>query len=139
MGLPDLFYNIALTNTAGGWLSLGINLILSTLIGGIVILIVVGILGKKWGESLKLVNAFFIVFIINIINIIGIGGFLATIIPMGTIVFTFFVWLILIKIFFSEMPWKHAFITSIIGYVLSIFLIPYLVGYFYSLIPVNLP
>ncbi len=134
-GLPETFYNIALTQTAGGWLSIGIDIILSTLVGGLVLLALVEVFGKKWGEAVKPVNAFFVILVINIINIIGIIGFLSAIIPMGALIVPFLVWILLIKAFFGEMPWKHVAIVGIVGYISSIFLVPYLVGYVSGYLP----
>jgi hypothetical protein len=133
--INSLFYGLALTNSAGGWLTVGINIILSTIIGGLILLLLVEILGKEWGESVHPVNAFFVVLVINIVNIIGIIGFLSAIVPVGSLIIPFLVWVILIKVFFSDMPWKHAAIAGILGYLLSIFLVPYIIGFVSGFLP----
>jgi hypothetical protein len=120
------------------YLNLGINIILSTLIGGIVILILVSVLGKGWGVSIKPANAFFMILIINIINTFGIIGLLygyVSVVPLLPLILPLLIWIVFMKLFFA-MGWKHAAIAGIIGYVVSILLIPYLIAYARGFIPV---
>ena len=133
--ISEIFYNLAMANSSMGWISLGIDIILTTLVGGIVLLVLVELLGKKWGEAIKPANAFFVILVINIINLVGIVGMLSAIIPLGSLIAPLVVWILLVKVFFSEMPWKHVALVGIVGYLLSIFLVPYLIGYVSSYLP----
>ena len=110
------------------WLSLGINLILSTLIGGIVIVILLAILARVWGENVKVPNAFLMVLLINLVNLFGVLAFISPSVPAAGLVIPLLVWIGLTKAFFSDLSWKHALVTGAVGYVVSIFLIPNLVG-----------
>ena len=119
-------------------ITLAINIILSTIIGGIVLLIIVEVMGKKFSEEVHPVNAFLVVLIINIINFLGVLAFitpLVSFVPFLPVILPVLVWIILIKLFFREMSFLHAVIVGIIGWVLSIFLIPYLVGIASGFIP----
>jgi hypothetical protein len=119
-------------------ITLAINIIVSTIIGGIVLLILVEIIGKKFSEEVHPVNAFLVVLIINLINILGVLGFITpyiSFIPFLPVILPVLVWIILIKLFFSEMSILHAIIVGVIGWLLSIFLIPYLVGIASGFIP----
>lgn len=112
-------------------ITLAINIIVSTIIGGIVLLILVEIIGKKFSEEVHPVNAFLVVLIINLINILGVLGLITpyiSFIPFLPVILPVLVWIILIKLFFSEMSILHAIIVGVVGWLLSIFLIPYLVG-----------
>ena len=119
-------------------ITLAINIIVSTIIGGIVLLILVEIIGKKFSEEVHPMNAFLVVLIINLINILGVLGFITpyiSSIPFLPVILPVLVWIILIKLFFSEMSIMHAIIVGVIGWLLSIFLIPYLVGIASGFIP----
>jgi|YelNatPaOPRAMG01_1025707.scaffolds.fasta_scaffold201036_1 hypothetical protein len=112
-------------------ITLAINLFLSTLIGGIFLIIIVEILGKKFKEKVHVANAFLVVLIINIINILGVIGFIYPLIsfaPFISTILPIIIWILLIKIFFKEMKFTHAIIVGIIGYALTLFFIPTLVG-----------
>lgn len=122
-------------STSQDWAALGINLLLSTLIGGIVIIALLAIASRAFGDRIKLPNAFLMVLLINLINLFGILAFLSPLVPMAGLILPVLVWILLTKAFFSEMSWKHALIIGIIGYALSILLIPNLVGYFSAYIP----
>jgi hypothetical protein len=112
---------------------LGINVLLSTIVGGIVILIVVEIFAKKFSQSVNPLNAFFVALIVSLINIFGIlpvlGGLVGMIPFAGiiTMLLPVIVWIVLIKVFFGEMEFVHALIIGVICYFLNIFLIPSLV------------
>ena len=119
-------------------ITLAINIIVSTIIGGIVILILVEIIGKKFSENVHPVNAFLVVLIINLINFLGVLGFITpyiSFIPFLPVILPVLIWIILIKLFFKEMSIIHAVIVGVVGWLLSIFLIPYLVGMASGFIP----
>ncbi len=119
-------------------LTLAINLILGTLVGGIVLLVLVEIFGKKFKEKVHPANAFLVVLIINIINLLGVVALVVpaiSFIPFLGFVLPAIIWILLIKMFFREMKFSHAAIVGIIGFALSIFLIPYLVGMASGFVP----
>ncbi len=119
-------------------ITLAINLILSTIIGGIVLLILVEIFGKKFKESVHPVNAFVVVLIINIINLLGVTAFIMPYIssvPLVGVILPAVIWVVLIKLFFKEMKITHALLVGIIGYALSIYVIPYLVALASGFVP----
>ena len=117
---------------------LAINLILSTIIGGVVLLVLVEVFGKKFKEKVHPANAFLVVLIINIVNLLGIMALISpfiSFIPMVTWIAPALIWIILIKLFFKEMKFTHAILVGIVGFVLSIFLIPSLIGMASSFVP----
>jgi hypothetical protein len=135
----------ALTNLVGSLgvdfghpITLAINLILSTIIGGIVLLLLVEVFGKKFKEKIHPINAFVVVLIINLINLLGVTGFIMpyiSFIPFLGMILPALIWIVLIKLFFKEMKFSHALMVGIIGYVLSMFLIPVLVGMASGFVP----
>ncbi len=133
-GLESI-YGLATSQGATGWMSLGINLIISTLVGGIVILILLEVISKAWGERVKPVNAFLLVLVINIINLLGVMAFVAPYVPYAGYVLPIIVWIVLVKVFFGEMKLTHAIITGIVGYIISILLIPNLISMVSAYLP----
>lgn len=126
---------VATSQGASGWVNLGINVIISTIIGGLVLVAVMKVVEYEWGEGFGLGNAFIVVLIINAINIFGIIRYLTTYIPMGALVLPILIWVALIKAFFQDLTWKHALIVGVVGWILSIFIVPYLTGFVYGFIP----
>lgn len=136
MGL-GAFYSLATGQTAMGWASLGVNLIVSTLVGGIVLLIILQIISKAWGEPVKATSAFIIAFLINLINFFGIMGLIASYLPsMVTLFLPLIIWIVLIKVFFSTMRTTHAVITGIIGWLVSSMFLPGIISMVMGMIPV---
>lgn len=130
MGL-EAIYGLATGGTVGTWVGLGINLVVSTIVMGIVLMVILEIISKAWGEPVKVTNAFLVALLINIINlpiITGLLGSFITLIPFGLLIFPLIVWIVLIKAFFREMSLIHSVILGVIGFILSIYLIPILVG-----------
>ena len=124
---PQAFFNTATSQSANFWIALGINTILSTIIGGIVLIILVEVFSHKFGESIKPQNAFLVVLLANVANNFGVigllGGFLSGI-PYLILALPFLVWFVLIKVFFSQMKIVHALLIAVIFYALSLFVIP---------------
>ncbi|MCK4531579.1 MAG: hypothetical protein KAT94_01820 [Candidatus Aenigmarchaeota archaeon] len=119
-------------------ITLAINVIVSTIIGGIVLLILVEIIGKKFSEEVHPANAFLVVLIINLVNLLGVLGFIVpyiSFIPFLPVILPVLIWITLIKLFFKEMGITHAILVGVVGWLLSIFLIPYLVGMASGFIP----
>ncbi|MBL7206587.1 MAG: hypothetical protein ISS36_03240 [Candidatus Aenigmarchaeota archaeon] len=127
--------DFAITQSATGWINLGVNLIISTIIGGLVLILLMKVVEYEWGESFNPANAFFVVLIINAISIFGIVKYLVPIIPAGGLILPVVIWIALIKAFFSGLTWKHVLVVAIVGWIISIFLIPYLVGIIKGFIP----
>lgn len=121
--------------TSQDWIALGLNLFLSTIIGGIVIIILLFIVTRAFGEQVKLPNAFIMVLLINSINLFGILAFLSPTFPLAGLLLPVLIWIVFTKAFFSELVWWHAVLIGIIGYALSIFLIPNLVVAFSGFLP----
>jgi hypothetical protein len=123
-----------LTGLASNPIGLAISILLSTLIGGIVLLVLVEVIGKKFSEKINPINAFLAMLVINLINLLGILGFLTPYIagiPFSYIIVIILpavIWIVLMKVFFHDMKIMHAVLVGIIGYFLSIFVIPMIVG-----------
>ena len=120
-------------------ITLAINIILSTIIGGIILLIIVEIFGKKYSENVKPVNAFLAVLIINLINILGITAFLmpyVSFIPLISWVLPIVIWIVIIKILFREMSIVHSVIVGLIGFAVTLLLLPALVGIASGFLPI---
>lgn len=138
-GILGSFAGVATSQSAMGWLGMGINIILSTIVGGIVLLVVMEILSKGWGESIHIGKVFGFLLIINLINTFGVLGILypfVSFIPMVYLILPLVLWIVLMKLFFSEMSFMHAAITGVIGFVLSILAMPYLIGIIRPMLPI---
>jgi hypothetical protein len=74
----------------GNPIGLATNLVLSTIVGGIVILVIVEIFAKKFAEDVNPMHAFLLVLVVSLINILGVmsllGSFLAIIPVLGILV-----------------------------------------------------
>ncbi len=120
---------------------LAINLILSTIVGGIVILVVVELFAKKFSEEIKAVNAFLLVFVASLVQLLGIVpllGELLTMLPMVgllVVVLPIIVWIVLVKLFFRHLHMLHAALIGIVCYFLTLYVIPILVGMVSGFIP----
>ncbi len=133
---PQSLFAFANTQTASGWLGIGINLILSTLVGGIVLIILAEVFSHLFKESIKPQNAFLVSLLGNIICLLALM-FATSYIAYGAIIIPFAVWFVLMKIFFHEMNILHALIVAVIFYILTIMLIPYLVTIVSAYIPLS--
>jgi len=138
--LPGFFgpvSDFAMSQNFGYWLNLGIDILLSTIVGGLVMLVILEIVSKKWGEPVRAVNIFLLVLLVKIINIFVLGFLISYIafIPFSYILIPLLIWIGLVKLFFSEMSALHAVIIGIVGFVISIILIPSLVGIVAQYIP----
>lgn len=138
-GLNDIFGNLQLD--FGNPIGMATNLVLSTIVGGIVILIVVEILAKKFSEEVNPLHAFMLALCINIINLPIIMGLLYSFISyiplMGLIAgfLPIIIWIVLTKLFFRDLSILPVLIIAVLGYLLSMFLIPMLVNIVAGFIP----
>ena len=118
-----------------------INLILSTIVGGIVILIVAELFAKKFSEEIKAVNAFLLVLVASLIQLLGIvpllGQFLIMVPMVGLLLVALpvIVWIVLVKVFFRKMRILHAVLLGVVCYFLTLYVIPVLVGMVSGFIP----
>ncbi len=132
MAIYDQILGVA---SSQDWVSLGLNVILSTLIGGLVIIALVAVLSRLWKEEAKLPNAFLMVLLISAISMFGFLGILYPYMPGLALYLPVLVWLLLTKLFFPQMKWWHTIVVGLAGYALSILLIPNLVGMFSGFLP----
>jgi hypothetical protein len=138
---PQALLSFATSQSAGSWLALGINTILSTIVGGIVLIILVEVFSHKFGESIKPQNAFLVALLANAATSFGILGLLAGFLSSMSfliIILPLVIWFVLIKLFFRQMNVLHAFLVAVIFFVLSMLLIPYLTAYVAAFIPIGL-
>ena len=125
----------------GNPIGLATNLILSTIVGGIVILIVVEIFAKKFAEEANPMHAFLLALVVNIINLPIIMGLLYTFVTaipfLGVLtgLLPVIIWIVLTKLLFKDLHMLHVLIIAVLCYALSIFLIPALVGMVAGFIP----
>ena len=138
---PQAIFSFATSQTSGSWLGLGINVIVSTLVGGLALILLVEVFSHKFGESIKPQNAFLVTLIANIVTYFGIigllSGFLSSV-SFVIILLPLLVWFVLIKVFFSEMNILHGFLVAVIFYMLSMLVMPSLVSLVAGFIPVSL-
>ena len=119
-------------------ITLALNLLLSTLVGGIVLLVLVEVFGMKFKEKVHPVNAFLVVLIINIVNLLGVTALILpyiSFVPFMSAILPVLIWIILIKLFFREMKFTHAIVVGVVGWLLSMMLIPYLVAMASGFVP----
>ena len=141
MALPvglDAVFNLATGQGFGTWINMGINLIASTIIGGIVLIIILATVGKAWHENVPMARSFFVVFVINLITQFGIVGLITGFLPgiaMASIIVNLLLWIGLIKVFFGQMKMSHAAVVGVIGYVVSLIIVPMILGMVLGLVP----
>jgi hypothetical protein len=108
------------------WITLGINIVLSTIVGGVVLLVVVGVLNRKFNETAEVHNAFLMALVVNVINFFGVMGLLAAFLPIPylSLLLPLIVWIALGKLFFPGFGLMHVVIIAVIGFALSVLLVP---------------
>lgn len=117
------------------------NIILSTIVGGVLFLILVEIFAKKSSADVQITHAFLLALAINIINIPIVMGLIYTFvsfIPFLGLISAFLpiiIWIVLTKFLFKDLGMLHVLIISVIGYVLTIYLLPSLVNIVAGFIP----
>ncbi len=131
-------YGLATSQSYTYWIGLGINLIISTIIGGIILIIVLEAFSKAFKEPVKPANAFIAVLVVNIINLIGVMGLLLPYlgaIPYLSMILPLLIWIVMVKAFFGELSILHAVGVGIIFYIITIFVLPIVVGYVMVFVP----
>lgn len=134
----EAIYGLATSQAYTYWIGLAINLILATIIGGIVLIVILEIFSKKFKEPVRPGNAFLAVLVVNLITNLGIMGFLLPYIapvPYLLMILPLLIWILLIKAFFGELSILHAVAVGIIFYLISFFALPLLTGVVMGFIP----
>jgi hypothetical protein len=134
----EAIFGLATSQSYTYWIGLGINIVLSTIIGGIVLRVILEIFSKAFKEPVKPGNAFLAVLVVNLINMIVVMGFLLPYIapiPYLLMILPLIVWILLIKAFFGELSILHAIAVGIIFYLISFFALPLLTGFVMGFIP----
>lgn len=134
---PTSIFSFASTGTASGWISMGINLILSTLVAGIALIVLAEVFSHFFKESIKPQNAFLVSLIGNIIITVIFMFVDTSFIPMSTIILPLLIWFGLTKAFFSSMNIFHAFLVALVFFFITILIIPTLVSIISAYIPVS--
>ena len=67
----NAIYGVATSQSYTYWIGLGINIILSTIIGGIILIIILEAFSKVFKEPIKPGNAFIAVLVVSVINMFG--------------------------------------------------------------------
>ena len=126
----------------GNPIGMATNLILSTIVSGIVILVVVEIFSKKFSQDVNPMHAFMLALVVNIINIPIVMGLLYTFlsyIPLIGIIASLIpiiIWIGLTKLFFKEMGILQVLVIGVLGYFLSIYVVPSLVNIVAGFVPI---
>jgi len=134
----DAIYGLATSQSYTYWIGLGINLIISTIIGGIILIVILEAFSKAFKEPVRPGNAFLAVLVVNLINMIGIMGFLLPYIapiPYLALILPLLIWIIFIKAFFGELSILHTVAVGIIFFIITIFMLPYLTSFIVGFIP----
>lgn len=134
---PESILQFSGMNDALGWIGVGVGLLVNILVGGIVLIIILELFGRHWGEHVTPVNAFFVVLIATLVNMFGVTGVLAAMIPLGfwgSLVISFVVWFVLIKAFFSDLEIKHAAIVAVVVIAVNMLLLPTILGFVMGLL-----
>jgi len=134
----NAMFEFAASETAAYWISLGITFLLSTLITGILLMIVMGIASRETGVPVRVGNIFLVVALINLINFLGIMGLMISFIagvPFIVFILPALIWIGFLKLFFSDMRWLHILIIGIIFYAITLFIVPYITTFISSFIP----
>lgn len=141
IGLPgglDAIFNLATGSGFGTWINMGITLIASTIVGGIVLILILSTFGKAWHERIPVARAFLVILAINLITQLGIVGLISGFVPGGGMalhIVSLLLWIGLIKVFFSAMRTSHAAVVGIVGYVVNLIIVPMLMGYVLGIVP----
>lgn len=134
----NAIYGLATSQGFEYWVSMGVNVIVSTIVGGLLLILIMWIFSSKFGENVHLANSFIVVLLANIINMLGVLGLLLPFIagvPFLGFVLPFLVWVVLLKLFFKDMGMLHIVIVAIVFMLVMIFVTPQITGYVSQFIP----
>lgn len=120
--------SVASANSTGFWISIITNLVIGTIVGGILLIVILGVFNRIYGEMLDYKRAFIVVLLANIINLVGVAGLLSSIlapIPLIGLILPILIWVLLLKLFFEDMSFLHALITGVVFFAVTIIAVPY--------------
>ncbi len=132
-------YEFATAQTASYWINLGVSILISTIVTGIILVIVMQLVSRRTGESIKPANAFLVVLLVNVINYFGIMGIMLSFIaavPFMALALPAIIWILLLKLFFGSMRWIHIVIIGLVFYGISLYIVPYITTFIASFIPI---
>lgn len=135
--LEEILYSLSIGNP----IALLVNLVVSTIIGGVVFLVVVEVFAKAFSEEASIGKAFLVVLVINIINIFGILGLITPYLAMVPfagyimLILPLLIWMGLVKASFSDMEILHVVVIAVVGYALSIIVFPWLTAIVQGYLP----
>lgn len=113
-----------------------ISIVVSTVVGGIVYLIIAKLIGGRLRDSISVGKIFTLVFVINLINMFGLLGFVLGYVSfLPLIIVQILVWVLLTKVFLA-VPFTHAGLIGVVGYLISGFAVPALLPMVSGLIPI---
>ena len=123
----------------GDPIGMAVNLILSTIVMGIVIIVLTKVIARGPDEDIAPTHAFMLALLINIVNMPIFSGLIygyISFIPFIGIIFPLIVWILGIKMFFKDVHIIHAVVIGVIGFVLSLLVIPSIISLLMGFIPV---
>ena len=109
------------------------NLAISTIVGGLVFFIVAKLISTKLNDDIGVGKVFTAILIINLASLPLVWSLTVQAIeaiPFAYVIFPFLpflVWFLVIRLVFKEMAVSHSLIIAILGYILSIYVVPTLV------------
>ncbi|HDD45895.1 MAG TPA: hypothetical protein ENG42_00320 [Candidatus Aenigmarchaeota archaeon] len=119
-------------------ISIGINILVSTIITGIVILILAYILTRSSGGEINPINVFIIALITSIINATPVLSFFASLLPAVPflhLLLPLVLWILLLKLFIRDMELVHVLILALVCYIFTSFLLPLITPMLMGFIP----
>ncbi len=135
-GFEDVLANIGKLVNFSNPVGLVLSIVISTIVGGIIYLIIAKLIGGRLRDSISVGKTFLVVFVINLINMLGVLGFVLGYVSfLPLIVVQIIIWVLLTKVFL-RIPFTHAGLIGIVGYAISGFAVPALLPMVGGLIPV---
>jgi hypothetical protein len=151
--MADLPFDITtFTDPATGaidpWVSIAVELVVGTIIGGILLINVLGVFNKIYGDILEYKRSFLVVGVANMINLVGLRGFISPMLkelPAAEAIVEYaipaVIWVFLLKVFFEDMNLTHATVVGIVFFGITLILVPTYVnmalGYIFDLMQGN--
>ena len=135
VALDSLIGNVGKLINFSNPIGLVVSIVLSTIVGGIVYLVIAKLIGGALRDQFSAGKAFTVVFVINIINMFGLIVFVLPYVGfLPLIVVQILIWVLLTKVFLG-IKFTHAGLIGIVGYAISGFAVPVLLPMVGGLIP----
>ena len=123
-GLESILGNITKLVNFSNPIGLIVSIVVSTIIGGIVYLIIAKLIGGRLRDSIPVGKTFLVVLVINLINMLGVLGLVLGYVSfLPLIIVQILVWIVLTKAFLG-IPFTHAGLIGVVGYLISGFAVP---------------